>query len=81
MCVCVCNVEGHILDDRDLVETLQASKGMSEEMYERVQNSQLTEKKLSSARKKYLPVSSNKRSPSSFVRLLLLFHHRPSRGH
>ncbi|KAK2187819.1 hypothetical protein NP493_153g03014 [Ridgeia piscesae] len=49
--------QGHILDDHVLVETLQASKGMSEEMHERVQNSRLTEQKLSAARKKYLPVA------------------------
>ncbi|KAL5008122.1 hypothetical protein ScPMuIL_013703 [Solemya velum] len=49
--------EGHILDDQDLVETLQKSKGMAEEIYHRVSQSEETEKKLSVARKRYLPVA------------------------
>ena len=66
MTLCVC--QGHILDDHDLVETLQASKGMSEEMHMRVQNSRLTEQELNAARKKYLSVSDNlKLSPSLSV--------------
>ena len=66
MTLCVC--QGHILDDRDLVETLQASKGMSVEMHMRVQNSRLTEQELNAARKKYLSVSDNlKLSPSLSV--------------
>lgn len=48
---------GHILDDQDLVETLQKSKVMAEEIYHRVSQSEETEKKLSVARKRYLPVS------------------------
>ena len=49
--------EGHILDDQDLVVTLQQSKVMSEEISVRIEQSELTEKHLSQARKKYLPVS------------------------
>ena len=48
---------GHILDDQDLVETLQKSKVMSAEMRVRVEQSEDAEKKLNLARKKYLPVS------------------------
>lgn len=47
---------GHILDDQDLVETLQQSKGMAGEIYERVKQSEEMEKKLNQARKRYLPV-------------------------
>ena len=47
---------GHILDDQDLVETLQQSKGKNQEIYTRVQQSEVTEKSINSARKKYLPV-------------------------
>ncbi|XP_041352994.1 dynein heavy chain 6, axonemal-like isoform X2 [Gigantopelta aegis] len=49
--------EGHILDDQDLVDTLQKSKGMAEEIYHRVNQSEETEKKLNIARKRYLPVA------------------------
>jgi dynein heavy chain len=49
--------EGHILDDQDLVLTLQQSKGMSEEISVRIAQAELTEKRLSQARQKYLPVS------------------------
>ena len=48
---------GHILDDQDLVETLQQSKGKNQEIYTRVQQSEETEKSINVARKKYLPVS------------------------
>ena len=48
--------EGHILDDQDLVETLQKSKGMSGEIETRIYQSEEAEKKLNAARKKYLPV-------------------------
>jgi hypothetical protein len=44
------------LDDQDLVETLQKSKGMAGEIYERVKQSEEMEKKLNLARKRYLPV-------------------------
>lgn len=49
--------EGHILDDQDLVQTLQQSKGIAAEIYERVKQSEETEKRLNLARKKYLPVA------------------------
>ena len=39
------------------METLQRSKGMSAEIHKRVAQSEDTEKLLSVARKKYLPVS------------------------
>lgn len=48
---------GHILDDQDLVDTLQQSKGKSSEITNRVAQSEETEKKLNLARKRYLPVS------------------------
>lgn len=48
---------GHILDDQDLVDTLQQSKGKSSEITKRVAQSEETEKKLNLARKRYLPVS------------------------
>ena len=51
------NFIGHILDDQDLVDTLQKSKGMAEAMYKRISQSEDTEKKLSQARQRYLPVS------------------------
>ena len=50
-------VPGHILDDQDLVETLEKSKGMSEEIKKRVSHAEDTEKELNQARHKYLPVS------------------------
>ena len=56
---------GHILDDQDLVDTLQKSKGMAEAMYKRISQSEDTEKKLSLARQRYLPVSFKK--PNYFV--------------
>lgn len=46
----------NILDDQDLVDTLQKSKGMAAEMYHRVSQSEETEQKLSQARQRYLPV-------------------------
>ncbi|XP_070181014.1 dynein axonemal heavy chain 6-like [Littorina saxatilis] len=49
--------EGHILDDQDLVETLQQSKGKNQEISARVSQSEVTEKSINSARKKYLPVA------------------------
>lgn len=49
--------EGHILDDQDLVETLQQSKGKNLEISTRVQQSEVTEKSINVARKKYLPVA------------------------
>ena len=49
--------EGHILDDQDLVETLQQSKGMSEEIIVGIKQSVVTEKQLNISRKRFLPVS------------------------
>ncbi|WAR20147.1 DYH6-like protein, partial [Mya arenaria] len=49
--------EGHILDDQDLVETLQQSKGMAGEIYDRIRQSEETEKRLNLARQRYLPVA------------------------
>ena len=48
---------GHILDDQDLVDTLDKSKKMSGEIEKRVVESEDTQKKIEQARKKYLPVS------------------------
>eukprot|EP00058_Branchiostoma_floridae_P021107 XP_002606597.1 hypothetical protein BRAFLDRAFT_120109 [Branchiostoma floridae] len=49
--------EGHILDDQDLIETLQRSKQMSAEITQRVGESEETEKNINQARQKYLPVA------------------------
>ena len=49
--------QGHILDDQDLVDTLRRSKGMSDEIKARMQQSEEAEKQLNQARLKYLPVS------------------------
>ena len=54
-----CLFSGHILDDEDLVQTLQQSKAMSEEVHKRVAKSEVTEKQLNQARQRYLPVSGN----------------------
>ncbi|KAH9496161.1 Dynein heavy chain 6, axonemal [Bulinus truncatus] len=51
------NTEGHLLDDQDLVQTLQESKKKSQEIYQRVGESEETEKNLNKARKRYLPVA------------------------
>ena len=48
---------GHILDDQDLVDTLDKSKKMSGEIESRVGQSEDTQKNIELARKKYLPVS------------------------
>ena len=48
---------GHILDDQDLVETLQQSKGTSQEIHIRVKQSEEAQAKIDMARKRYLPVS------------------------
>lgn len=48
---------GHILDDEDLIGTLQQSKTMSVEIGSRVNLSEQTEKDMNNMRKKYLPVS------------------------
>nr|KAI8735296.1 dynein heavy chain 6; axonemal-like [Biomphalaria glabrata] len=51
------STEGHLLDDQDLVQTLQDSKTKSQEIYLRVAESEETEKNLNIARKRYLPVA------------------------
>ena len=63
--------EGHILDDQDLVETLQKSKGMSGEIEKRIYQSEEAEKKLNVARKKYLPVIIQ-RSESNILSMIYL---------
>ncbi|XP_071963333.1 dynein axonemal heavy chain 6-like [Antedon mediterranea] len=49
--------QGHILDDQDLVETLEKSKTMSEEIHQRLLQSEVTQKELDYARKKYISVA------------------------
>jgi len=49
--------EGHILDDEDLISTLQKSKTMSVEIGGRMSLSEQTEKDMNYMRKKYLPVA------------------------
>ncbi|XP_043546921.1 dynein axonemal heavy chain 6-like [Chiloscyllium plagiosum] len=49
--------EGHILDDQDLIDTLQQSKEMSKEIKLRVEASEENERKIMAARKKYLPMA------------------------
>ncbi|XP_033124826.1 dynein heavy chain 6, axonemal-like [Anneissia japonica] len=49
--------QGHILDDQDLVETLEMSKKMSEEIHQRLLQSEITQKELDHARKKYISVA------------------------
>ncbi|BFZ12081.1 hypothetical protein BsWGS_15120 [Bradybaena similaris] len=51
------NTEGHLLDDQALVETLQQSKTMSQEIHNRVVESEQTEMNISLARQRYLPVA------------------------
>lgn len=52
-------VLGHILDDEDLISTLQKSKTMSVEIGGRMSLSEQTEKDMNYMRKKYLPVSNS----------------------
>uniref|UniRef100_A0A8C4S1T6 Uncharacterized protein n=1 Tax=Erpetoichthys calabaricus TaxID=27687 RepID=A0A8C4S1T6_ERPCA len=49
--------EGHILDDQDLIDTLQNLKITSKEIINRVQISENTEQKIEQTRVKYLPVA------------------------
>ncbi|XP_072105024.1 dynein axonemal heavy chain 6-like isoform X2 [Mobula birostris] len=49
--------EGNILDDQDLIDTLQKSKDMSKEIKLRIEASEENEKKITAARQKYLPVA------------------------
>ncbi|XP_078256078.1 dynein axonemal heavy chain 6-like [Rhinoraja longicauda] len=51
------NTKGHILDDQDLVDTLHRSKDMSKEIKLRISASEENEKKITAARKKYLPMA------------------------
>ncbi|XP_035825271.1 dynein heavy chain 6, axonemal [Aplysia californica] len=51
------SVAGHLLDDQDLIVTLEQSKDKSQEIYKRVAESEETEKSLNLARKRYLPVA------------------------
>ena len=58
---------GHILDDKDLVQTLQESKGMAAEIHVRFTESKETEKTINLARKRYLPVCTTLNSGILFV--------------
>ena len=49
--------EGHILDDKDLVQTLEQSKTKAAEIKLRILQSETTERHLNVARKRYLPVA------------------------
>ncbi|XP_078069639.1 dynein axonemal heavy chain 6-like [Mustelus asterias] len=51
--------EGHILDDQDLIDTLQKSKDMSKEIKLRIAASEENERKIMAARKKYLPMATH----------------------
>lgn len=54
--------EMNILDDQDLIDTLQRSQDMAVEIRHRVIMTKDTEQKLNAARKRYLPVSCRQRS-------------------
>ncbi|XP_067883713.1 dynein axonemal heavy chain 6-like [Heterodontus francisci] len=49
--------KGHVLDDQDLIDTLQQSKDTSKEIELRVKASEENEKKIMEARKKYLSMA------------------------
>ncbi|XP_078503488.1 dynein axonemal heavy chain 14 [Lissotriton helveticus] len=49
--------EGHILDDKDLIETLQRSKVTSRAIVKRIEASGKTEVTIEEARKNYLPIA------------------------
>ncbi|ORX87336.1 hypothetical protein BCR32DRAFT_215454 [Anaeromyces robustus] len=51
------NSEGNILDDEELINTLNKSKITSAAIQQRVQQAEVTEKEINAAREKYLPVS------------------------
>lgn len=51
------NSKGNILDDEDLISTLNQSKTTSEAVKERVYLAEFTEKDINVAREKYIPVS------------------------
>lgn len=50
--------EGNILDDEELIETLNNSKKTSTEIVKRVAQAEVTEKSISVARERYRPVAS-----------------------
>ncbi|VEL31498.1 unnamed protein product [Protopolystoma xenopodis] len=49
--------EGNILDNEDLINTLNTSKTTSSEIAKRLSEAEATEEKISIARSKYLPVA------------------------
>uniref|UniRef100_A0A8C5PZV6 AAA+ ATPase domain-containing protein n=1 Tax=Leptobrachium leishanense TaxID=445787 RepID=A0A8C5PZV6_9ANUR len=49
--------EGHLLDDRDLIETLKMSKETSRDVFQRIEASEKTEATIEDARKVYLPIA------------------------
>ncbi|XP_065178852.1 dynein axonemal heavy chain 6-like [Sycon ciliatum] len=51
------NSEGNILDDEVLIETLNSSKVTSSEISRRVEQAEVTEAKISTARERYRPVA------------------------
>ena len=62
---------GHILDDKDLIQTLEKSKTMAAEIKERIHQSEITERKLNIARKRYSPVSGHSLSIVLVLQLVL----------
>ena len=62
-------IPGHILDDQDLIQTLEKSKDMAAEIKQRIHQSEITEKKLNVARKRYLPVSIKLQIPLNILRV------------
>jgi dynein heavy chain len=51
------NSEGNILDDEELINTLNKSKMTSAAIQQRVEQAEITEREINAAREKYLPVS------------------------
>eukprot|EP00698_Gefionella_okellyi_P007650 TRINITY_DN186_c0_g3_i1.p1 TRINITY_DN186_c0_g3~~TRINITY_DN186_c0_g3_i1.p1 ORF type:complete len:2618 (+),score=811.11 TRINITY_DN186_c0_g3_i1:164-8017(+) len=51
------NVEGNILDDQALIDTLAASKLKSNEISAKVQEAEVTEREIDEARQHYIPVA------------------------
>ena len=51
------NHEGNILDDQALIDTLSASKVKSNEISQKVQEAEVTEKEIDVARRNYVPVA------------------------
>lgn len=50
-------LSGNILDDEDLITTLDESKKVADEIHSRVVQSEETEEKINSSRERYLPVA------------------------